>query len=93
MFTNSRINFFYIQVFPVDGADDHDDDEAPVRKRKRISNAETIELMMKSEVERQRVINQMLEILNGFREQGAEKLNLLKHIVDDGKPRGLNWID
>jgi hypothetical protein len=70
-------------MFPVDEEDD--DDDAPVRKRKRISNAETIQLMMRSESERQKVNTEMLEILDGFRKQGDEKITLLKQIADDGK--------
>lgn len=74
------ITRFFLQAF-ID--QEEDDEEHPVRKRKRISNAETIELMMQSEAERAQVNNQMLEILNGFRQQGAEKLNLLKKIIEE----------
>lgn len=87
-FEDSKI---FVASFPIE--DEDDEDGAPVRKRKRISNAETIELMMKSEAERQKVNTEMLEILNGFRQQGEEKINLLKLIVDDGKCSRANWID
>ncbi len=65
-------------MFPVDEEDD--DNDAPVHKRKRISNAETIQLMMRSESERQKVNTEMLEILHGFRKQVDEKITLLKQI-------------
>lgn len=56
---------------------------SPTKKRKRISNAETIEMMMEAEAERSQVNNQMLDILNGFRQQGEMKLNLMKRLVAD----------
>ena len=39
-------------------------------------------MMMEAEAERSEVNNQMLEILNGFRQQGEMKINLLEKLVD-----------
>jgi hypothetical protein len=38
-------------------------------------------MMMEAEAERSQVNNQMLEILNGFRQQGETKLKLMKKLV------------
>lgn len=68
--------------------DDEDEDDgdpinAPVNKRRRISNAETIELMMRAETERAEVNTEMLEILNGIRQQGNAKVDLMKRLIDE----------
>ncbi len=42
---------------------------------------QTLEMMMEAEAERSQVNNQMLEILNGFRQQGETKLKLMKKLV------------
>ena len=64
--------------------DDEEEDygEPPVNKRKRISNAETIELMMKSEAERERTNASFLEILGGFKQQGELRNQLLEKLVN-----------
>ncbi len=60
--------------------DESSEDDFMVKRRKRISNAETIEMILKSEAERERTNVQMLEILSGFRQQNEEKLSLMKEM-------------
>ncbi len=77
---NNDLILIFIQVF----ADEEDEeDQTPVNKRKRISNGETIELMMKSETERERTNVTFLEILVGLREQGAARNKLLEKLVEE----------
>ncbi len=46
------------------------------------TNAETIEMMMQAEAERSRTNQQMLEILDGFRQQNEKKIDLMKKLAE-----------
>lgn len=46
------------------------------------TNAETIEMMMQAEAERSRTNQQMLEILDGFRQQNEKKMDLMKKLAE-----------
>ena len=63
-----------------EGEYEKDDYEPPVPKRKRISNAETVQMMMMAEAERASVNNQFLDVLKGFQSQGDAKMKLMEKI-------------
>lgn len=50
-----------------------DEYEPPAPKRKRISNGETIQMMMMAEAERSSVNNRFLDVLQGIQSQGDER--------------------
>lgn len=57
-----------------------DEEQAPLR-RKRLSNAETVEMLMKAEAQRSAVNNSMMGLLEKFLQQGDERNALLrKHL-------------
>ena len=65
-------------------------DEPPAPKRKRISNGETIQMMMMAEAERSSVNNRFLDVLQGIQSQGDEKVKLMRQLVNDKKSNGDN---
>ena len=67
-----------------------DEYEPPALKRKRISNGETIQMMMMAEAERSSVNNRFLDVLQGIQSQGDEKVKLMRQLVNDKKSNGDN---
>ena len=67
-----------------------DEYEPPALKRKRISNGETIQMMMMAEAERSSVNNKFLDVLQGIQSQGDEKVKLMRQLVNDKKSNGDN---
>lgn len=67
-----------------------DEYEPPAPKRKRISNGETIQMMMMAEAERSSVNNRFLDVLQGIQSQGDEKVKLMRQLVNDKKSNGDN---
>ena len=57
----------------------------PVPKRKRVSNSETVVMMLKSEAERAAVDNTMIGNLSKFLEQGDRKLKLMETLASTSK--------
>ena len=63
-----------------EGEYEKDDYEPPAPKRKRISNAKTVQMMMMAEAERASVNNQFLDVLKDFQSQGVAKMKLMEKI-------------
>lgn len=79
------IIYFKGQFDPWVASDEDEDGQDarmnPVRrskhKRKRISNAETIEMMLQSEREQRPVNDKMLDLLQAFKQQGDQRLEIM----------------
>ena len=67
-----------------------DEYEPPAPKRKRISNGETIQMMMMAEADCSSVNNKFLDVLKGMQAQGDENVKLMRQLVNEKKSNGEN---
>jgi hypothetical protein len=57
-----------------------------LQKEKKISNGETIQMMMIAEAKLSSLYNRFLDVLKGIQAHGDEKVKLMRQLVKDQKP-------
>lgn len=62
--------------------------EPPAPKRKRISNAETIQMMMMAEAVRSSANDKFLDVLKSIQTQGEEKVKMMRLMVEKKPDNG-----